>query len=96
MSILFHYLTSIAYLRLNGVKAREHPVFRELTRVKQYFEKVKLAENPVEKKRPLSLDKGAASRIIKAGLVRSQNPPCSRCFDVDSLFMQLLMIEGRK
>lgn len=66
-------LTFIAYLRLNGVKAREHPVFKELTRVKQYFEKVKLAENPiaVEKRQNLSLDKEAAARIIKAGLVRS-------------------------
>jgi len=61
--------TLFSYLRLNGVKARQHPVFTELTRVKQYFEKVKLAENPTEQRGNLSLDKGAASRIIKAGLV---------------------------
>ncbi|KAL3420200.1 exosome-associated family protein (Sas10/Utp3/C1D family protein) [Phlyctema vagabunda] len=57
-----------SYLRLNGVKAREHPVFIELTRVKQYFNKVKVAETPVVKRDNSSLDKGAASRIIKAGL----------------------------
>lgn len=62
-SILF------SYLRLHGVKARQHPVFTELNRVKQYFEKVKLAENPTEQRANLSLDKSAASRIIKAGLI---------------------------
>jgi len=51
------------------VKAREHPVYKELTRVKQYFEKIKLAENPVGKRENLILDKGAAARILKAGLV---------------------------
>lgn len=65
--------TTSAYLRLHGVKAREHPVFTELTRVKQYFEKIKRAENPINdearKRENLTLDKGAAGRIIKAGLV---------------------------
>ncbi|CAD6447801.1 5648379c-d8c7-4fbd-99d9-3e6a89088f9e [Sclerotinia trifoliorum] len=64
-SILF------SYLRLNGVNAREHPVFTELTRMKQYFEKIKLTENPpaaVASERNLRLDKGAAGRFIKAGL----------------------------
>ncbi|KAJ8058542.1 hypothetical protein OCU04_012723 [Sclerotinia nivalis] len=64
-SILF------SYLRLNGVNAREHPVFTELTRMKQYFEKIKLTENPpvaVASERNLKLDKGAAGRFIKAGL----------------------------
>ncbi|KAI9645326.1 hypothetical protein NHQ30_006062 [Ciborinia camelliae] len=62
-SILF------SYLRLNGVNAREHPVFTELTRMKQYFEKIKLTENPpVAAERNLKLDKGAAGRFIKAGL----------------------------
>ncbi|KAI1003653.1 hypothetical protein K3495_g4557 [Podosphaera aphanis] len=56
-----------SYLQLNGVKAREHPVFVELCRVKQYFEKIKLAEHgPAE--RNMTLDKGAAARFIKAGL----------------------------
>jgi exosome complex protein LRP1 len=60
---------SEAYLRLNGVKAREHPVFKELTRVKQYFSKIKDAE-AVDTERPVaSLDKQAAARFIKASLV---------------------------
>ncbi|OBT88752.1 hypothetical protein VE02_02359 [Pseudogymnoascus sp. 03VT05] len=61
-SILF------SYLRLNGVKAREHPVFLELTRVKQYFDKLKEAENPTPKQPGLTLDKNAAGRFIRAGL----------------------------
>lgn len=74
LSILLSYLYSIlieratAYLRLNGVKAREHPVFKELTRVKLYFEKVKMAEHPVGQNK-LRVDKEAAARFIKAGLV---------------------------
>ena len=60
--------TSAAYLRLHGVDARKHPVFIELTRVKQYFQKIKTAEAPPAE-RNLALDKGAASRFIKAGLV---------------------------
>lgn len=57
----------LAYLRLNGVDARQHAVFTELTRVKQYFEKVAHAENPP--KRTMELDKGVAGRFITAGLV---------------------------
>ncbi|KAK0510333.1 hypothetical protein JMJ35_007727 [Cladonia borealis] len=60
-SILF------SYLRLNGVNAREHPVFQELTRVKQYFKKTETAESagghPNAK-----LDKAAAGRFIKHAL----------------------------
>ncbi|PMD46358.1 hypothetical protein L207DRAFT_507275 [Hyaloscypha variabilis F] len=56
-----------SYLRLNGVKAREHPVFIELTRVKQYFDKIKTAETPVAE-RNVTVDKAAAARFIKAGL----------------------------
>ncbi|KAB8077088.1 Sas10/Utp3/C1D family-domain-containing protein [Aspergillus leporis] len=56
-----------SYLRLHGVNAKEHPVFRELTRVKQYFEKIKALESEPEQ-RTLTLDKQAASRFIKHGL----------------------------
>lgn len=63
----------IAYLRLNGVKAREHPVFQELTRVKQYFDKIKAAELPAHARENLSLNKQAAGRLIKAGLVSPKN-----------------------
>jgi exosome complex protein LRP1 len=66
---------SLAYLRLNGINAREHAVFTELTRVKQYFQKIDAAENPVAEKSNLKLDKGAAGRFIKAGLVRIIQDP---------------------
>ncbi|GAD92204.1 exosome-associated protein, putative [Paecilomyces variotii No. 5] len=56
-----------SYLRLHGVNAKEHPVFRELTRVKQYFEKIKALETEPEK-RTMTLDKQAAGRFIKHGL----------------------------
>ncbi|KAL3466776.1 Sas10/Utp3/C1D family-domain-containing protein [Aspergillus heterothallicus] len=56
-----------SYLRLHGVNAKEHPVFRELTRVKQYFEKIKILETPPEQ-RAMVLDKQAAGRFIKHGL----------------------------
>ncbi|KAI9050366.1 hypothetical protein LZ554_005532 [Drepanopeziza brunnea f. sp. 'monogermtubi'] len=55
-----------SYLRLHGVKARDHPVFKELTRVKQYFDKIKNIENPPE--RTMAVDRAAAARFIKAGL----------------------------
>jgi hypothetical protein len=59
-----------AYLRLNGVQAKEHPVFKELTRVKQYFEKIKVAEaGPTKPRENLSLNKEAAGRVIKHALV---------------------------
>lgn len=54
-------------LRLNGVDAKSHPVFQELGRVKEYFGKIKVAENGPEK-RPTTLDKDAAGRFIKHGL----------------------------
>ncbi|KGO37287.1 Sas10/Utp3/C1D [Penicillium expansum] len=56
-----------SYLRLHGVDAKQHPVFRELTRVKQYFEKIKVLETEPEE-RPMALDKAAAGRFIKHGL----------------------------
>lgn len=61
-------LTSLAYLRLHGVDAKQHPVFRELTRVKQYFDKIKALETEPEQ-RTMTVDKQAAGRFIKHGLV---------------------------
>lgn len=56
-------------LRLNGVDAKAHPVFQELARVKEYFNKIKTAESAgAGAKRNVSLDKEAAGRFIKAGL----------------------------
>ncbi len=64
----FRLTSVLAYLRLHGVKAREHPVFVELTRVRQYFDKIKTAETPAAT-RSLLLDKDAAHRFVRAGLV---------------------------
>ncbi|TKA71118.1 hypothetical protein B0A49_03117 [Cryomyces minteri] len=64
-SILFNYL------RLNGADAKKHPVFTEITRVKQYFEKIKLAET-AGIKRDFTLDKGAAGRFVKHGLAGNE------------------------
>lgn len=54
-------------LRLNGVDAKAHPVFQELSRVKDYFGKIKHAETPAAK-RNTAVDKEAAGRFIKHGL----------------------------
>ncbi|CAG8960118.1 hypothetical protein HYFRA_00010597 [Hymenoscyphus fraxineus] len=63
-SILF------SYLRVNGVNAREHPVFKELTRVKQYFDKIKNTGPPAP--RTHTLDKAAAARFINPGLAAAE------------------------
>lgn len=60
-----------SYLRLNGVNAKEHPIFTELTRVKQYFEKIKTAES-AGVKRNTTLDKGAAGRFVKHALAGNE------------------------
>ncbi|KZF20510.1 hypothetical protein L228DRAFT_250220 [Xylona heveae TC161] len=57
-----------SYLRLNGVNAREHAVFNELARVRNYFEKIKHVETSGSKRENLSLDKQAAARFVKHAL----------------------------
>ncbi|KAI1463684.1 NADP-dependent oxidoreductase domain-containing protein [Daldinia caldariorum] len=59
-------------LRLNGVDAKEHPVFKELARVRQYFDKIKNIETPPEKPEQ-TLNKEAAIRFIKADLAENNN-----------------------
>ncbi|KAH8168224.1 hypothetical protein CIB48_g90 [Xylaria polymorpha] len=54
-------------LRLNEVDAKEHPVFKELARVRQYFDKIKNIEFPPQKPE-MSLNKEAAIRFIRADL----------------------------
>ncbi|KAK4697895.1 exosome complex protein LRP1, partial [Lecanoromycetidae sp. Uapishka_2] len=56
---------------LNGINAKAHPVFRELTRVKQYFEKIKTAES-AGKKPSTKIDKEAAARFIKHALAGNE------------------------
>ncbi|KUL83925.1 hypothetical protein ZTR_06831 [Talaromyces verruculosus] len=63
-SLIFSYLT------LHGTNAKEHPVFKELTRVRQYFVKIKALETPPEEeaKPTMKLDQQAARRFIAHGL----------------------------
>ena len=63
-------LTYQAHIRLNGSNAKEHPVFRELTRARQYFDKIKDAEGKGQEKHNISLNKAVANRIVKHALVR--------------------------
>lgn len=65
-------LTIPAFEKLNGVNAKEHPVYHELTRVKQYFDKIKDAEYPAQHTQ--TLEKPAAARIIKHALVNTLPP----------------------
>ena len=58
-------------LRLRGVDAKAHPVFQELSRVKEYFEKIKAAEG-AGTKRSTQVDKDAAGRFIKHGLAGNE------------------------
>jgi len=69
-----HILTTYAIesilfsaLKLNGVDARNHAVFTELSRVKQYFDKIKEAEAKPQQP-TVTLNKEAAGRFIKYGL----------------------------
>ncbi|KAI1811676.1 Sas10/Utp3/C1D family-domain-containing protein [Poronia punctata] len=54
-------------LRLNSVDAKEHPVFKELLRVRQYFDKIKNIEFPPQKPEQ-NLNKEAAIRFIRSDL----------------------------
>ncbi|KZO92746.1 hypothetical protein CALVIDRAFT_540631 [Calocera viscosa TUFC12733] len=60
------------YLKCKGVDANEHPVARELSRLKAYFRKIKDSENPPAPQRQLALDKNAASRFINHALSAAQ------------------------
>ncbi|KAI0828907.1 hypothetical protein BC628DRAFT_1178282 [Trametes gibbosa] len=61
------------YLKTRGIDPKTHPVVAELDRVKQYFDKIKNAEDP--EKRNTALDKAAANRFIKHAIaqVRAQD-----------------------
>ncbi|MCJ1439469.1 hypothetical protein MMC27_008863, partial [Xylographa pallens] len=54
-----------AFVRLNGINAKKHPIFPELTRVKHYFEKIKVVEFGEPKRENISLDKPAVRRFLK-------------------------------
>ncbi|KAJ3869291.1 Sas10/Utp3/C1D family-domain-containing protein [Lentinula novae-zelandiae] len=58
------------YLRTRGIDPKTHPVVAELERVRQYFEKIKNAENtPV---RGTQVDKAAANRFIMHAISQAQ------------------------
>jgi exosome complex protein LRP1 len=62
-----------SYLKLNGIQVKDHAVFKEITRVKQYFAKIKAAEEApqIAAEKPTTvLNKDAAGRFIKHALVR--------------------------
>lgn len=58
-------------------------MFRELTRVRQYFEKIKALEKPQEKP-TMTIDKEAAARFIKHGLDKTSRASAP-CGNTDSL-----------
>lgn len=64
-----HPLTpGVAALRLNGVETKNHAIFTELTRVKQYVEKIQKLETPAPA-RETAVNTEVAARFIKADLV---------------------------
>ncbi|EPT03438.1 hypothetical protein FOMPIDRAFT_1116381 [Fomitopsis schrenkii] len=63
------------YLKTRGIEPKTHPVIAELDRIRQYFDKIKNAEDPA--KRTMTVDKAAANRFIKYAIaqVKAQRPP---------------------
>ncbi|KAF5392426.1 hypothetical protein D9757_002295 [Collybiopsis confluens] len=61
------------YLRTRGIDPKSHPVINELDRVRQYFDKIKDAENPSV--RATQVDKAAANRFIKHAISQAQISP---------------------
>ncbi|KAG0707593.1 hypothetical protein DFH29DRAFT_633012 [Suillus ampliporus] len=59
------------YLKTRGINPMTHPVIAELDRVRQYFDKIKHAEDSEEKKR-IGIDKAAASRFIKHAIAQAK------------------------
>ncbi|KAK7962393.1 uncharacterized protein PG986_003218, partial [Apiospora aurea] len=76
-------------LRLNAVDAKNHPVFKELTRVRQYFDKIKNIETPPEKPEQ-SLNKGAAISFIRSGLAENKDK------DVNAKLSEMIARERAK
>ncbi|KAK3943170.1 Sas10/Utp3/C1D family-domain-containing protein [Diplogelasinospora grovesii] len=54
-------------LRLNGVEAKNHAIFTELTRVRQYFDKIQKVESPPPP-RETTLNTEAAIRFVRNDL----------------------------
>ncbi|KZV87489.1 hypothetical protein EXIGLDRAFT_620572 [Exidia glandulosa HHB12029] len=58
------------YLKTIGVDPKTHAVVAELERIKQYFAKIKQAEDP--EKRRLAIDREAAGRFIKHAIAQAK------------------------
>ncbi|KAK4674282.1 hypothetical protein QC763_119120 [Podospora pseudopauciseta] len=59
-------------LRLNGADAKSHPVFTELTRVRQYFEKIQKLESPPEE-RENTVNTEAVARFVRNDLADNKD-----------------------
>jgi exosome complex protein LRP1 len=59
------------YLKTRGLDPKTHTVIAELDRVRQYFDKIKDAEDPA--KRQLVIDKAAATRFIKNAIAQAND-----------------------
>ncbi|KAK4199718.1 Sas10/Utp3/C1D family-domain-containing protein [Triangularia verruculosa] len=59
-------------LRLNGVDAKQHPVFTELTRVRQYLEKIQKIESPPAE-RESGVNTEVAARFIRNDLADNKD-----------------------
>ncbi|KAM5532258.1 hypothetical protein V8D89_014097 [Ganoderma adspersum] len=64
------------YLKTRGIDPKSHPVVAELDRVRQYFDKIKNAEDP--EKRKTAVDRGAANRFIKHAIAQAKGQPQPR------------------
>ncbi|KAF8559939.1 C1D-domain-containing protein [Imleria badia] len=60
------------YLKSRGVDPKTHRVVAELERIRQYFDKIKHAEES-DQKRKFGIDKGAAGRFIKHAIAQAKN-----------------------
>ncbi|KAL1760872.1 hypothetical protein FB107DRAFT_269582 [Schizophyllum commune] len=71
------YDLSFIQLKVNGEDPKTHAVIPELDRVRQYFEKIKKAEDSAPK--PPTVDKDAAARFIKHAInsiqYKKSDPP---------------------
>ena len=62
-------------MRLNGVETKNHAIFTELTRVRQYMEKIqKLETPPAERENTVNTE--ATARFLRSDLVSYQVPMC--------------------
>ncbi|KIJ22175.1 hypothetical protein PAXINDRAFT_152396 [Paxillus involutus ATCC 200175] len=60
------------YLKSRGIDPKTHPVINELERIRQYFDKIKDAEES-DQKRKFGIDKAAAGRFIKHAIAQAKN-----------------------